>query len=108
MCGHAWGYNGLRQDYSFVYSGSAQKADRGSILYNGREASGHPRVFAEEAAYVPQENPLMEELTVRDNLLFVVQGKQEADGIGFERRSGFHAGCGPHAGPDGGKAFPAE
>ena len=41
----------------------ALKADKGSILFNGRQAVGHPRVFAEEAAYVPQENPLMEELT---------------------------------------------
>ena len=59
------GYNGCGKTTLLSILAGAQKADRGIILYNGREASGHPRVFAEEAAYVPQENPLMEELTVR-------------------------------------------
>ena len=68
------GDNGCGKTTLLSILAGAQKADRGSILYNGREASGHPRVFAEEAAYVPQENPLMEELTVRDNLLLWYRG----------------------------------
>lgn len=47
-----------------------------SYITAGRR-SGHPRVFAEEAAYVPQENPLMEELTVRDNLLLWYRGSRK-------------------------------
>ena len=46
-------------------------------MFNGRQAVGRPRVFAEEAAYVPQENPLMEELTVRDNLLLWYRGSRK-------------------------------
>ena len=71
------GYNGCGKTTLLSILAGAQKADRGSILYNGREASGHPRVFAEEAAYVPQENPLMEELTVRDNLLLWYRGSRK-------------------------------
>ena len=53
-----------------------RKPDRGSIRIDGQEASGHPAVFAAKAAYVPQENPLMEELTVRDNLLLWYKGSK--------------------------------
>lgn len=68
------GYNGCGKTTFLSIIAGALKADKGSIMYNGRQAVGHPRVFAEEAAYVPQENPLMEELTVRDNLLLWYRG----------------------------------
>ena len=60
------GYNGCGKTTLLSIISGALKADKGSIVFNGRQAVGRPRVFAEEAAYVPQENPLMEELTVRD------------------------------------------
>lgn len=68
------GYNGCGKTTLLSIIAGALKADQGSIVFNGRQAVGHPRVFAEEAAYVPQENPLMEELTVRDNLLLWYRG----------------------------------
>ena len=71
------GYNGCGKTTLLSILAGAQKADSGRIFYNGREATGHPRVFAEEAAYVPQENPLMEELTVRDNLLLWYRGSRK-------------------------------
>ena len=97
------GYNGCGKTTLLSILAGAQKADRGSILYNGREASGHPRVFAEEAAYVPQENPLMEELTVRDNLLLWYRGSRKQ--MESDLKDGAAAGCGPHAGSYSGKAF---
>ena len=72
------GYNGCGKTTLLSILAGARKADRGSIRYNGREAVGYPRVFAEEAAYVPQENPLMEDLTVRDNLLLWYRGGKAA------------------------------
>lgn len=72
------GYNGCGKTTLLSILAGARRADKGSILYNGREAAGHPRVFAEEAAYVPQENPLMEELTVKDNLLLWYRGGKKA------------------------------
>ena len=62
------GSNGCGKTTLLSILAGAVKADRGSIVYQGREAAGHPAVFAEEVAYVPQENPLMEDLSVRDNL----------------------------------------
>lgn len=71
------GCNGCGKTTLLSILAGAQKADRGSILYNGKQAIGHPKVFAKEAAYVPQENPLMEELTVRDNLLLWYRGSRK-------------------------------
>lgn len=72
------GYNGCGKTTLLSIIAGALRADRGSILFNGKQAVGHPRVFAEEAAYVPQENPLMEELTVRDNLLLWYRGSRKS------------------------------
>ena len=71
------GYNGCGKTTLLSIISGALKADKGSIVFNGRQAVGRPRVFAEEAAYVPQENPLMEELTVSDNLLLWYRGSRK-------------------------------
>ena len=71
------GYNGCGKTTLLSIISGALKADKGSIVFNGRQAVGRPRVFAEEAAYVPQENPLMDELTVRDNLLLWYRGSRK-------------------------------
>ena len=71
------GYNGCGKTTLLSIISGALKADKGSIVFNGRQAVGRPRVFAEEAAYVPQEKPLMEELTVRDNLLLWYRGSRK-------------------------------
>ena len=71
------GYNGCGKTTLLSIISGALKADKGSIVFNGRQAVGRPRVFAEEAAYVPQVNPLMEELTVMDNLLLWYRGSRK-------------------------------
>lgn len=76
-CAGIVGYNGCGKTTLLSIISGALKADKGSIMFNGKQAVGHPRVFAEEAAYVPQENPLMEELTVRDNLLLWYRGSRK-------------------------------
>ena len=86
------GYNGCGKTTLLSIIAGALKADKGSILFNGRQAVGHPRVFAEEAAYVPQENPLMEEL--KGQPAAVVQGKQDRDGRRPKERRSRHAGRG--------------
>lgn len=53
------------------------RADRGSVLYQGKEALGHPKVFVENVAYVPQENPIIEELSVKDNLRLWFKGDKK-------------------------------
>ena len=45
-------------------------ANGGNILYFGEDALKNHKVFAEFVGYVPQENSLMEEMSVMDNLKF--------------------------------------
>ena len=44
----------------------ALKPDAGTILWNGKAVDG--TFLSEHVGYVPQENPLFEDLTVKDNL----------------------------------------
>lgn len=44
------------------------KADAGEIRYYGEKAGGNGKIFKKYCGYVPQENPLMDELSVSDNL----------------------------------------
>ena len=62
------GANGCGKTTLLSILAGAQKADGGTIRFNGREAAGKPGVFSDMVAYVPQENPLIPELTVKDNL----------------------------------------
>ena len=44
------------------------KPDGGELCYFGKKAAYRSSTFRRFCGYVPQENPLMEELTVQDNL----------------------------------------
>lgn len=71
------GSNGCGKTTLLSILAGAVRAEKGSIRYRGTEAFKNPKVFAREAAYVPQENPLMEELSVRDNLRLWYHGGRE-------------------------------
>lgn len=43
------------------------RPERGSICFHGTEAAGRDKIFARYAAYVPQEPPILPELTAYDN-----------------------------------------
>lgn len=72
------GSNGCGKTTLLSILAGAAAADGGSIRFRGQEAVGHPSVFAQYAAYVPQENPLIEELTVKDNLALWYRGSKKA------------------------------
>lgn len=62
-----------------IVSGS-HKPTAGSIVINGQNPLKNKKIFSKYIGYVPQENPLMEDLSVRDNLLFWYSGtKRKAD-----------------------------
>ncbi len=71
------GANGCGKTTLLSILAGARKGKRGSILIDGKATfKDHP------VAYVPQENPLVEELSVRDNLLLWYKGdwkKMEKD-----------------------------
>ena len=71
------GSNGCGKTTLLSILAGAQRPDKGRILLGGQDTAGRPEVFSRQAAYVPQENPLMEELSVRDNLLLWHRGSRK-------------------------------
>lgn len=61
------GGNGCGKTTLLSILAGVNRRTRGSICFDGMEAVGNRKVFERNAAYVPQENPLIPELTARDN-----------------------------------------
>ncbi len=68
------GSNGCGKTTLLSILAGAQKADGGSLIVDGEDLFAHPGKFYDYIAYVPQENPLIPELTVRDNLSLWYKG----------------------------------
>ena len=69
------GKNGCGKSTLLQILAGVLKPDGGEVSYFGKNAIGHSGVFRKYCGYVPQENPLLEELTVRDNLRLWSAGK---------------------------------
>ncbi len=54
------------------------KADKGQIYLDKEKIRRTSGRYGETVAYVPQENPLIEELTVKDNLILWYKGNKKA------------------------------
>lgn len=62
------GANGCGKSTLLSIMAGTQKSNSGSIYYNGIDTTVNKNVFTDYIGYVPQENPLIEELSVNDNL----------------------------------------
>ena len=62
------GKNGCGKSTLLQIMAGVLRPDHGQIRYFGKDALADKRVVRKYCGYVPQDNPLMEELTVRDNL----------------------------------------
>lgn len=62
------GKNGCGKSTLMRILSGIMKPDDGEILYFGENALSRKKVFRKYCGYVPQENPLIEELSVKDNL----------------------------------------
>ena len=62
------GCNGCGKSTFLSIIAGAVKADGGSLHIEGEDVFKNPRLFSKKIGYVPQENPLIEELSVLDNL----------------------------------------
>lgn len=62
------GANGCGKSTLLSIMAGTQKSNGGKIFYNGIDTCTNKNVFTDYIGYVPQENPLIEELTVNDNL----------------------------------------
>lgn len=71
------GGNGCGKTTLLSILAGVNRPDRGSICYDGEEAVGSRRVFERHAAYVPQENPLIPELSARDNYRLWYKGDKK-------------------------------
>lgn len=72
------GSNGCGKTTLLSILAGAVKADKGSVSLDGKQAGKNRSAYTKAVAYVPQENPLIEELTVRDNLLLWYGGNKKA------------------------------
>lgn len=63
------GRNGCGKSTLLKILAGIEKPDAGSLEYYGKNPMKKGAGFRRLCGYVPQENPLMEELTVKDNLL---------------------------------------
>ena len=70
------GGNGCGKTTLLSILAGVNRPDRGSICFDGVEAVGNRKVFERNAAYVPQENPLIPELTAFDNYRLWFRGKR--------------------------------
>ena len=61
------GGNGCGKTTLLSILAGVNRPDGGGIRLDGAEALGKRRIFRENIAYVPQENPLIPELSARDN-----------------------------------------
>lgn len=88
VCAGIVGRNGCGKSTLLSIMAGVRKPDCGSIAYNGVTVTekGSRKLFGKYTGYVPQNNSLVEELTVWDNLLlWYVDGKR----LGKELEEGF-------------------
>jgi heme ABC exporter, ATP-binding protein CcmA len=69
------GKNGCGKSTLLQIMAGILKADGGNIRYFGQDTRKNKKIFRKYCGYVPQENPLMEELSVKDNLKLWGAGK---------------------------------
>ncbi len=69
------GKNGCGKSTLLQIMAGILRADGGSIRYFGQDTGKDKKAFRKYCGYVPQDNPLMEELTVKDNLKLWGAGK---------------------------------
>lgn len=68
------GGNGSGKTTLLSVLAGASRADKGNIYYQKTDVTNDRKFYSSKIAYVPQENPIMEELTVKDNLRLWYKG----------------------------------
>ena len=68
------GANGCGKTTLLTILAGVVKADGGALYYNNEPVFKKPRLFRRYTGYVPQGNPLIEELSCRDNIFLWTKG----------------------------------
>ena len=69
------GSNGCGKTTLLSILAGAQKADKGRLEVDGIDLFSNRKQIYDRIAYVPQENPFIPELTVKDNLSLWYKGR---------------------------------
>lgn len=77
------GANGCGKTTLLSILAGAQRADSGVVKYYGEDAFHSKNIFQKFIGYVPQENPLIPELSVVDNLRLWYYGNSNLDAIDY-------------------------
>lgn len=75
------GANGCGKSTLFSVLSGTKRPSFGTITYAGRNPLKERRLFYHMVGYVPQENPLIPELSVRDNLKLWYTGKGQLEAM---------------------------
>lgn len=73
------GSNGCGKTTLLSVLAGVLRADSGRIWYDDADVTSDRRFYSSKVAYVPQENPIMEELTVKDNLKLWYKGYKDLE-----------------------------
>ncbi|MBP5309448.1 MAG: ABC transporter ATP-binding protein [Lachnospiraceae bacterium] len=73
------GRNGCGKSTMLQILAGTLKADKSSIVFFGNDTSKDKSYFSKYIGYVPQDDPLFEELSVSDNLKFWAAGSKSID-----------------------------
>ena len=92
------GGNGCGKTTLLSILAGAVRADKGSVSLDGKDGTKNRGAYVKAVAYVPQENPLIEELTVRDNMLLWYGGDKRAMERDVESGAAAFLGVGPMLG----------
>lgn len=63
------GVNGSGKSTLLSIIAGIRKADEGNVLINGKDILKKPKYASEYIGYIPQENPVFPDLSVKDNLM---------------------------------------
>lgn len=79
------GLNGCGKSTLLQILAGVMKADSGELYYDDQNPYKNRQLFRKKCGYVPQENPLMEDLTVLDNLRLWGYRKRKPDHVLLEQ-----------------------
>lgn len=71
------GANGCGKSTLLSILAGSRRAASASMVYDGKELTDDPKVLSRLVGYVPQENPLLPELSAYDNLFLWFQGSKK-------------------------------
>lgn len=78
VCTGIAGGNGCGKTTLLSIVAGVSRPDSGSVCFDGREAVGNKKLFDKNAAYVPQENPIIPELSAGDNFKLWYRGDRKS------------------------------